>query len=376
MKRSTILVGAVVLLILLGLAYYYSQTARNQAGMQQAQTETQNDEQKVRNVVEDFGRALQNVNLLASDASSQMDENYGNLVTQDLLDSWKDNPRSAPGRLTSSPWPDSIEIATINKMTDDSYRVDGKIIEVTSADEEGEPADTREISLIVNRYDDTWLISDVNMVSESEADNQADMLTATSNGIEFRYPRDLSTKYIGTQTWPPTIEAATAQYSCDVTDEEETRQGKTVAQKVINGRIYCITSENEAASGTTYTTYAYDTPKNGKMLSIGFVLKYPQCADYDEDRSVACTQERQDFDLDAIVDEIAQSAKWDISGDNSDAVKLQECLPKNDNASKETCDEILNGINNFTECVMAGFTVTSGNPNTCAIPSGESFRQS
>jgi hypothetical protein len=377
MKRSTILVGAVAVLILLGIAYYYSQMTRNQTGtQQQTQIETQSDEQKVRNVVEDFGRALQNVNLLASDVASQMDESYSSLVTQDLLNSWKDDPRSAPGRLTSSPWPDSIEIATVSKMTDDSYRVDGKIIEVTSADQEGESANTREIALIVNRYDQTWLISDVDMVSESGEGSEKDMLTATSNGVEFQYPRNLSMEYIDTQTWPPTMKTATAQYSCDVTGEEETRNGKTVTQKVVNGRIYCITSENEGAAGTTYTTYTYATPKNGKMLSIDFVLKYPQCANYDEDRSAACTKERQDFDLDAIVDEIAQSAKWDTSGDNSDAVKLQECLPKSDNASKETCDEILGGINDFTECAMAGFTITAGNPNTCALPSGKSFKQS
>lgn len=378
MKKSSVLIGAIVLLILLGLAYYYSQMNRNQAGTEQQQTQdtTAQDEQSVRNVVEDFGRALKNVNLLASDVSSQMDSNYGNLVTQDLLNSWKDDPRVAPGRLTSSPWPDRIEISTINRMTNDSYRVDGKIIEVTSSDSQGRPANTRNISLIVNRYDTKWLISDVNMTSGSGQEGQANMQSATSNGIDFQYPQNLQTEYISTQTWPPTLSMADTQYSCNPTGEEETRQGRTITQKVTNGRIYCITSENEAAAGTTYTKYTYATPKNGKMLSIEFTLSYPQCSNYDAQRSAVCTNERQNFDLDEIVDEVAQSARWDTSGDNSDAVRLQQCLPRSDNQSRETCDEILNGINSFSECVMAGFTVTSGNPNTCALPNGESFRQS
>jgi hypothetical protein len=43
-------------------------------------------------------------------------------------------PERAPGRLTSSPWPDRIDIISIDRDDDGAYDVQGSIIEITSTE--------------------------------------------------------------------------------------------------------------------------------------------------------------------------------------------------------------------------------------------------
>lgn len=121
---------------------------------------------RVENIVRGFGSKLKMVSLLAPDdlLKESMTENYGKLVTKDLLEKWIKNPSEAPGRAVSSPWPDRIEIESSEKVSDNKYKIKGFIIEVTSAEKtSGEIAAKREITLDVEKIDGSWIISNVVM---------------------------------------------------------------------------------------------------------------------------------------------------------------------------------------------------------------------
>jgi hypothetical protein len=55
------------------------------------------------------------------------------------------------------------------------------------------------------------------------------------------------------------------------------------------------------------------------------------------------------------------------------ANELKECLPKSDIASHEKCNELLEKIRNFDDCVSAGFSIMKSNPPQCATPDGRNF---
>ena len=92
------------------------------------------DDLKPETVVTEFGDRMKQVSLLApeADVAVSMDEHYAKFVHPETLAAWKADPANAPGRLTSSPWPDHIEIATSTRISDTEYRVDGVVVELTS----------------------------------------------------------------------------------------------------------------------------------------------------------------------------------------------------------------------------------------------------
>ncbi len=90
------------------------------------------DEAQIRSSIEGFGWVLQEVSLLAPDAADRMREKYAEFTSPDLLDAWIAEPTAAPGRLTSSPWPDRIEFESIQAQGSGQYLVAGSVIEITS----------------------------------------------------------------------------------------------------------------------------------------------------------------------------------------------------------------------------------------------------
>ena len=117
-------------------------------------------------IVKDFGDRLKRVSLLAPRdiLEKNMTENYGDLVSSELLNKWIKDPLNAPGRLTSSPWPDRIEIIKIEKISEYVYKVSGKIIEITSKEmTSGGIAASRPITLIVKKVKDKWVIDNVTL---------------------------------------------------------------------------------------------------------------------------------------------------------------------------------------------------------------------
>jgi hypothetical protein len=112
-------------------------------------------------VVAQFGKNMQYVPLQAParDVRSAVDANYGAYVTPELISVWKADTKHVPGRLTSSPWPDRIEIQSVDPQADGSYIVRGVVVEVTSSEvESGGIAGTYPVTLRLARHERQWLI--------------------------------------------------------------------------------------------------------------------------------------------------------------------------------------------------------------------------
>lgn len=107
-----------------GAAYGYYQYQKEHS--------SNSDVAQVRITVSGFGDQLQQVPLIAPKdvLAFAMDKYYALYVHPDLLAKWKADPMSAPGRLTSSPWPDRIEVTDVHKNNDGTYTVDGNIVDI------------------------------------------------------------------------------------------------------------------------------------------------------------------------------------------------------------------------------------------------------
>ena len=90
------------------------------------------EEDEIRNLVWNFGRKLQSVSLLSPNAAQEIKEQYSDFVSSALLEQWENDTSMAPGRMTSSPWPDHIEITVATKDGSNRYVVTGFVVEVTS----------------------------------------------------------------------------------------------------------------------------------------------------------------------------------------------------------------------------------------------------
>ncbi len=122
---------------------------------------TQTESQAVRNVVLEFGKKLQLVSVLAprEDLVEAIETHYSPYVSPVLLEQWKAQTSGIPGRETSSPWPDRIEIDSLIPKTVDAYEIQGRIVEVASA--AGGTAPVREIPVVIEleQSGGNWLIT-------------------------------------------------------------------------------------------------------------------------------------------------------------------------------------------------------------------------
>ena len=119
-------------------------------------------------MVREFGGRLKNVSLLAPDAAQQIEAQYGQFTAADLLAVWMADPLQAPGRLTSSPWPDRIEIEAINLNDAGSYLVIGRVIEITSAEVGTDnTVASYAVSLTLAKSEDRWLIIEYRIIEGS-----------------------------------------------------------------------------------------------------------------------------------------------------------------------------------------------------------------
>jgi hypothetical protein len=119
------------------------------------------DSHAVRLVVQQLGERMQRVSLLAPRAQlvASIRSEYAGLVAPTLLEEWVRDPESAPGRLTSSPWPDDIEVDSIARGPSGNFTVTGHVIERTSADLEGGGASNRvPVRLTLAQFEGRWLI--------------------------------------------------------------------------------------------------------------------------------------------------------------------------------------------------------------------------
>lgn len=113
----------------------------------------------VRAFVTAFGNTFKNVSLLADDASTQIATQYGAYIAPDLLQTWQNHHETAPGRQTSSPWPDRIEVVSVTEKGNGFFVVEGNVIEITSADAPNEPAAIYPVSMNVEKKGDSYVIT-------------------------------------------------------------------------------------------------------------------------------------------------------------------------------------------------------------------------
>lgn len=104
--------------------------------------------------VEEFGKRLKNVSLMAPAAADDIEEEYSPFVAPELLAAWQAAPQEAPGRLTSSPYPERIDIESVTKAGDD-YLVEGTILLMSSTGVAGE----ERVTLTLKLREGKWLIT-------------------------------------------------------------------------------------------------------------------------------------------------------------------------------------------------------------------------
>jgi hypothetical protein len=222
------------------------------------------------------------------------------------------------------------------------------------------------------RYYSLWTITE----NTNDSDNNLWVTITSNDGITYQYPKELLAKYISVAEWPPTVKIESGNFFCVETPQEVSSMLEITSQRLVDNRIYCVNVKNEGAAGSVYSSYVYTTPRRGKLVSLSFVLRYSNCANYDEEQNQACTSEREAFDLDAIVDRIVQSVKWDSALDeNTLASQLAKCLVSSYSGDKEKCGELLKQITDFDSCVMAGFSILKSNPAQCQTIDGRIFIQ-
>lgn len=102
-------------------------------------------------------------------AKESLKENYGDFVSLTLLEKWQNDPANAPGRVSSSPWPERIDIVSVEKLSDSEYEVYGNIIYMTSVEMiQGGIAGSKTVTLNIKNIEGKWLIDDLTNSSMSE----------------------------------------------------------------------------------------------------------------------------------------------------------------------------------------------------------------
>jgi|GEM_PF-532931 len=75
-----------------------------------------------------------------------------------------------------------------------------------------------------------------------------------------------------------------------------------INKKEINGQKYCIGASSEGAVGSVYTQYAYTTVIKSNVYLVRFIARYPSCSNYPDKERGECETERENFNLDKLVD--------------------------------------------------------------------------
>jgi hypothetical protein len=121
------------------------------------------DSAQIAELVHRFGERLRMVSLIGPRdiAVRTLREQYGPLVTNDLLARWIDDPTTAVGRQVSNPWPQRLEINDLHADSAEAWLARANIVHVTSADTT-QVVDRTPVTLhVVRDTAGVWRISDV-----------------------------------------------------------------------------------------------------------------------------------------------------------------------------------------------------------------------
>jgi len=147
------------------------------------------------------------------------------------------------------------------------------------------------------------------MENSNNSDNNLWETITNDQDITFQYPKELLAKYVSVVEWPPVVRIETEKFSCKTTPQEVSSLSDITSERMVDNRTYCVNIKNEGAAGSVYSSYTYTTAKNNNIVKISFTLQYPNCNNYETDQNKACVSERETFDLDFLIDKIAQTIK-------------------------------------------------------------------
>lgn len=204
------------------------------------------DSPGAREVVERLGERMKEVPLLASDSVvvREIRRAYAPLVTPELLARWTNDPASAPGREVSSPWPERIEILSVEPSGDSSCAVYGQVVYVSSTEQALDGAAAREPVTLSVTADDGWRIRAFEMGTRSRADVVGERGTWSA---ESRTAPGVAGP----------VEAARPAIGTDSTEAADVirRYYQAIADRDY-ARAYVLWSDGGAASGQTLEEFA------------------------------------------------------------------------------------------------------------------------
>ncbi|NTW22889.1 hypothetical protein HGA34_05130 [Candidatus Falkowbacteria bacterium] len=128
-------------------------------------------------------------------------------------------------------------------------------------------------------------------------------------GVAYRYTEKLPTVYIQPQDWPPIVTVTSTPWSCTGEPASTSTTEVTAKERLIDGRQYCVKESVGAAAGSVYTSYGYSATKAGRVISVEFTLRAPQCANYSDPEKTACEQEYRTFNPDTLAATVVLSLK-------------------------------------------------------------------
>ena len=94
----------------------------------------QEEKVEITNLVESFGKTIVKVDKASpnEEIAKSVKENYRPFLWDKLLWDWTFSPEKALGRVCSSPWPDRIEILSIEKIDEYDVKVKAIIVIITT----------------------------------------------------------------------------------------------------------------------------------------------------------------------------------------------------------------------------------------------------
>ena len=151
---------AIVLLLVISVGGYFLYRPSTTTQPNQA------DINAIYQVVGEFGARLKDVGLSdpkQEDIITAVDFNLKRLITNRLYQEFVQDTSRIPGRAaSSSPWPEGIEIVSVQKLDNGSYTVVGNRIMMDSNElAHGGNAGETNITLTLKKVNGTWLIDDV-----------------------------------------------------------------------------------------------------------------------------------------------------------------------------------------------------------------------
>lgn len=144
--------------------------------------------------------------------------------------------------------------------------------------------------------------------------NEVELIDTEVDILDSNWPSIFVADYISFQNYilksytiseykPTEFFVTDGEIDCEPTDQLSS-QPLRLRKAEINGNKYCVGAFSEGAAGSTYTEYAYATVKGDRVHLMLFVARYPNCSNYPDDERIKCEEERENFNLDLLVDDV------------------------------------------------------------------------